>query len=230
MPQRLFSTGKTLLFLDDYKPSLEKRKSGETKILTLTLRCQPFDRELAGAIDDGLGEDSNVKPTLFKLNQPEQKPHLRRVNFDLGCPRQNLHIFASTDTEVARIMFDQVRISGAYARTQKDVSGYTFVFKASFGPVGREQQEYIHEWMLTQRAVTFEESEPNLDFELDTSDEEDGEAEEVQTHDLAPMWGDDPEPATPKPTPAAKAKDRKNVNRRLHSHQSKKKTAKGRKR
>lgn len=222
--RRLFATGKVGLFLDNYVPSLEKRKSGETKILTVTLRCQPFDSKLAGSIDIGLGEDSNVKPTLFKLTDSDPKPHLRRVNFDLSCPRQNLKIFASPDTDEARILFDQVRISGVYARTEKSVSGYALVLKASFGPVGREQQEYIHEWMLTQRFVTFEESEPNLDFELDSTDEENGEAEEVQTHDVQPMWGDDPEP--PKPTPAQKAKDRKNVNRPLHSHQSKKKTAK----
>lgn len=193
MPQRLFKVSKVGLFLDNYVPSMEKRKGGEVKVLTLTLRCQPFDSKLALAIDDGVGEGSNVRPTLFQLSHPDPKPHLQRVNFALGCPRQNLTIFASPDTAESRIMLDQVRISGTYARTEKNVNGYAFVFKASYGPVGRTEQEYIHEWMLTQRFVTFEESEPGLDYDVDDDDETDADekAREVVSRP-PPMWNDEP--------------------------------------
>jgi hypothetical protein len=187
--QRLFSVGKVGLFLDGYTPGLEKRRGEDVKILTLTLRAQPFDAKLATAIDDGLNDDSGVRAALFKLNHPDPKPHLSRVNFNLACPRQRLVLFASPDTESSRIAFDQVKIAGIYARTQKDIDGYAFVFKASFGPVGRTEQEYIHEWMLTQRFVTFEEAEPSLAFDEDH--DEDVEADGGGRPE--PMWDESDE-------------------------------------
>lgn len=228
MPQRLFNVSKVGLFCDSYVPGMEKRKgNNEVKVLTLTLRVQPFDAKLAGAIDDGIGEDSNVRATLFRLNNPEPKPHLQRVNFTLGCPRQNLIIFASPDTTDSRIALGQVKIAGTYARTEKNVNGYAFVFKASYGPAGRTEQEFIHEWMLSQRFVTFEESEPSLEFESDGADEDDLTDADEKAREVAarpePMWDDEPEPARP-----AKKKA-ESVNRKLHSHATKK-TARKKKR
>lgn len=221
MSQRMFDVPKVGLFLDKYIPSMEKRRDGEVKILTLTLRVQPFDAKLALAIDDGVGEESNVRPTLFKLNHPDPKPHLRRVNFALGCPRQDMVIFASSDTVESRITFQQVRIGGTYARTEKNVNGYAFVFTASLGPVGRAEQEYIHEWMLSQRFVTFEESEPSLEFEAGPDDDEGDDADVKAQQPIdgrVPMWDDEP----PAPSKAKPATER--AHRALHSHQSKKKT------
>lgn len=227
MSQRLFNVPKVGLFLDKYVPSMEKRRDGEVKILTLTLRVQPFDAKLALALDDGVGEDSNVRPTLFKLNHPDPKPHLQRVNFAIGCPRQNMAIFASSDTQNARILFQQVRIGGTYARTEKNVNGYAFVFQASLGPVGRQEQEYIHEWMLSQRFVTFEESEPSLEFEAVEDDDDGTDADQkaqLPIDGRVPMWDD--EEKTPAPSKAKPATER--AHRPLHSHQSKRKgTAKG---
>lgn len=225
MSQRLFSVAKVGLFLDSYVPSMEKRKGGEAKVLTMTLRVQPFDAKLATAIDEGVSEDSNVRATLFKLNHPDPKPHLARVNFSLGCPRQNMHIFASPDTEKARIMFEHVRIFGTYARTEKNVNSYAFVLKASYGPVGRAEQEYIHEWMLSQRFVTFQEAEPSLEFDPVSADQEasedDVQAREVVNGRQAPMWDDNEKPEAP--SKAKPATER--AHRNLHSHQTKKKTA-----
>ena len=189
MPQRLFSVPKVGLFLDNYAPSIEKRRGEEVKVLTLTLRLQPMDAKIATAIDDGLGDDSGVKAGLFKLSSGDPKPHIKRLDFRLDCPRQNLIIFASPDTVESRIALTQAKISGTYARTQKDMDGYAFVFKASVGPVGREEQEFIHEWMLTQRFVTFEESEPSIEFGSD----EDGDPDEQLDGGgrPAPMWDDD---------------------------------------
>lgn len=139
--QRLFSTGKVGLFLDAYSGGTEKRKSGETKVVVLKLRVQPFDAKLAASIDDGVGDESNVRATLFKLGHPDPKAHLDRVNFRLGCQRQNLEIFASPDTEKSRLALPSVKISATYARTEKNVNGYAFCFSATYGPAGRTELE-----------------------------------------------------------------------------------------
>jgi hypothetical protein len=136
---------------------------------------------------------------------------------ELGCPRQNLIIYASTDTAESRMALAQTKISGVYARTQKNIQGYAFVFRASVGPVSRAEQEFIHEWMLSQRAVTFEESEPLLEMEEDDDDE--GESEQdVIAERPAPMWDDDQHEEVP---PAAAEKNREvGVRQRTHSHQA----------
>lgn len=215
MSQKLFSLGKVGLFLDSYRPGLEKRRSEEVKVLKLTLRLQPFDAKLARAIDDGVGGDSNVRATLFKLNDAEAKPHLDRVDFALGCQRQNLIVFASKDTDASRIMFEQAKISGTYARTEKGVNDYAFVLTATFGPVGRDQLEYIHDWHLGQRAVTFEESEPLLETESDDDDEVTDADEKARQQPKLAEAADTPKSKTRKPK----------ANRTLHSHQSKKRTS-----
>jgi len=200
MSQRLFTVAKVGLFLDSYRTSIEKRRGEEVKVLQLTMRVQPFDAKLATAIDDGVGEESNVRATLFKLNHPDPKPHLDRVAFALGCPRQNLDVYASPDTADARLRFEQVKISGTYARTEKGVNDYAFVFKGTFGPVSRAEQEFIHEWFLSQRFVTFEEAEPGLFDDVEVED--DGEDEITDADEKArqapqpPMWDDDDAPAT----------------------------------
>jgi hypothetical protein len=126
------------------------------------------------------------------------------VSFALGCPRQNLRIYASPDTKTSRIALLQCKISGTYARKQKDINGFAFIFKASIGPVGREEHEYIHEWMLGQRFVTFEESEPSMEFD---NEDEDAEVEPVNTRP-APMWDDaDEAPSAPAAAEATPEKE-----------------------
>jgi hypothetical protein len=226
MSQRLFSVSKVGLFLDSYKGATEKRKQGEVKVVVMQLRVQPFDAKLAATIDDGVGDESNVRATLFKLNHPDPKAHLDRVNFALGCPRQILSIFASPDTEEARLAFDQVKISGTYARTEKGVNGYAFVFTATYGPAGRDELEFIQHWLHTQHFVTFDESEPLLGFEEDGEDETDEATDaDEKARRPAPMWEDPSDAPAPAAKPKAKAKTHKNVNRKLHSHQGGKKKA-----
>lgn len=193
MPQRLFSTGKIGLFLDTYAPGVEKRKGDVVKIITGTFRVQPFDAKLATSIDDGLSDNSGVRAALFKLGHPDPKPHLDRVNFSLACPRQNMIIFASPDTDESRVALLQMKITGIYARTQKDVDGYALVFNASCGPLGRTELEYLHAWHRTQRFVTFEEAEPGLDFE-DSDDE--GADENAAPARPKPMWDEGDEEKT----------------------------------
>jgi hypothetical protein len=166
-------------FLDSYGPAVEKRHGDEVSVVTMVLRVQPFDAKMATSVDEGLG-DQGVRSQLFKLSTAEMKPHVERVNFNLDCPRQQMQIFASSDTEESRIAFDQVKIAGAYARTQKDVDGYAFVFKATFGPVGRDELEYIHSMHRKQMCISFLEAEPSLDFE---EDEDEGDDEPGDTID-----------------------------------------------
>lgn len=199
---RLFEVGKVGLFLDTITHATEAREGDTVKIVTLVLRVQPFDAQLAASMVDG------VKPTLFTLNSGEPKEALRRVDFTLGVPRQNLIVFAAPDTSEPSIALSQVKISGTYARTEKGVRGYGFVFKASFGPLGRAELEYIQDWHLTQRFVTFEEAEPGL-FE-EAEDVVDEEAPVEDGPHAAPMFDD-----AGNETPAALA-----ANRPLHSHQS----------
>jgi hypothetical protein len=201
--QRLFNVPKIAVFLDGYSPAMEKRRGEEVTVLKLTCRVAPFDAKLARAVDDGVGESSNVRPTLFRLDTADTKPHLERVNFSLGCPRQIVEIFASTDTDAARLAFDQVKVSGVYARTQKDRNGYDLCFKLAFGPVGRDQLEYVHAWYLGQRFLTFKQAEPLMEFEVEDDDA-------VTTERPKPMWDDD--------KPAAAASAEEPANRKLHQH------------
>jgi hypothetical protein len=231
--QRLFNLGKVGCFVDGYGPKVEKRRGEEVTCLSVQLRVQPFDAKLASSLDNGVGGESNIRSTIFNLNTAEPRANFTRHDFKLGLPPQNLLLFASPDTEDSRVALTQAKITGCYVRTQKDMNALAFVFKASFGPVGRDQLELVHKLHGSQTFVTFEEGEPLLDGEND--EDEVGEAEEVQTH--APMFNDDGEetaaaaaaPAAPAPKKAKKPKPGvERAHRPLHSHQSKKNAKRGR--
>lgn len=223
--QRLFSTGKTPVFVDSYAPGVEKRRGEEVSILKVKMRVQPFDAKLASALDDGVGEDSNIKATVFNLSTGEPKKRFSRHDFALDLERQNLEIFATPDTEVSRIALNQCRVSGTYVRTQKDTNGLALVFVASLGPVGRDELELIHSLHRRQTFVTFHQGEPILDVEVDDDeDSENDEAEELGTERPAPMLDD------PRDQPAEGQTAREVGSRRkLHSHQAGKKKAAKRK-
>lgn len=210
---KLFEVAKVGCYCDGVTHSLEKRRGEDVKVLTLTLRVAPFDSKLATAMPDG------VKPTLFKLNDGEPKETLRRADFALGLERQQLHVFASPDTDVATFMLDQTRIHGTYARQPKDRNTFDLIFKATFGPVGRDELEFIQSWLLTQKFVTFEPAEPGMFdeiFEADDEDESEADVKAQQPIDgRVPMWED--EPAAPSKAKPGTAR----ANRKLHSHQSK---------
>jgi hypothetical protein len=209
---KLFTVGKVGLFLDTLTHGTEKRKDEEVKTVTLTLRAQPFGAKLAAAV-----HHNGVRATLFNLAHPDPKDFLPRVNFALGTPRQNLQVFAAPDTAQASIAFTQAKISKVYARTEKSVTGFAFVFSATFGPIGRTELEYLQDWHLCQRFVTFDEAEPGF-FDDDDANTDDV-VEVVDGRPVrAPMF-DDPRDVT--------ASAEEPAHRPLHSHQKK---AKGRKR
>jgi hypothetical protein len=227
MPQRLFSVNKVGLFLDTYAPGSEKRREETAKVIKATFRLQPFDAKLAGAVDEGLSDNSGVRAALFKLNNPEPKPHIERLNFNLSCPRQNMEIFASPDTDESRIVLLQVKITGTYARIQKDMDGFAFVFNGTFGPVDRATLEYIHAWHGTQRFVTFEESEPSLEFSDEEAEDDEGDDTEPFANRPAPMFDDEDE----LPSDGVEAAKEKTSTRRRekghHYPKKAKKTARG---
>lgn len=205
---KLFDVAKVGLFLDTITHATEKRDGDDVKIVTLALRVQPFDHKLAGAVSD------QVRNSLFNLNHPDPKPHLRRVDFALGCERQKLICYPSSDTKASRIAFDQAKISGTYARTEKNVNGYAFVFKASFGPCGREELEYIQDWHLSQRWITFEEAEPGL-FPEDGEGEDD--EEDTRARRPTPMF-DDQGAETPAAGKESESEKPEPARQRLKSH------------
>lgn len=187
--------------------------------LSINCRIQPFSAQMAGSLDNGVGGDSNIKSTVFSLSTGDPKPNFTRHDFKLsGLPSQNLLIFATPDTSDSRVALVQARIHGCYVRTQKDVNALAMCFRATFGPVGRDELELVHSLFRRQTFVTFEEGEPILGVEDD--DDAPGEIEDVQTHAQPPLAAADQDAATDEPEPEKRPR-REPANRRLHSHQSK---------
>lgn len=208
---RFFDIAKVPCYCDGVTHSIEKRRGEDVKVLTLSLKVAPFDSKLATTMPDG------VKPTLFKLNSGDPKENLRRADFALGMERQQLHVFASSDTAKATRMLDQVRIHGTYATAQKDRNGFDFKFKATFGPVGRDELEFIQSWLLTQKHVTFEAAEPgmfeNVPEEDEGTDQDQKAREPIDGRVAKPMWDETDEAAQAKP----KKTGPEPVNRKLHT-------------
>lgn len=200
---RLFEIGKIGTFIDSYAPKIEKRNGEDVSCLTVHCRIQPFDAKLATALDNGVGGDSNIRPTVFQLmGDANPRPNFTRHDFKLPTlPPQNLLVFATPDTE-ARVAWLQARITGCYVRTQKDVNALALCFKATFGPVSRDQLELVHSLFRKQTFITFEEGEPLLSVEAE--DDDDAETvdgpEELGEH-KAPMWEAEEEPVAAGPTP-----------------------------
>jgi hypothetical protein len=193
MPQTLFHTPKLGVILEGYAPAIEKRRGEEVKVVSLKLRVEAFDAELASSIDAGLGGDSGVRALLFNLTDGEQKPHLDGAALSLGCPRQTLRMFAAPDIDESRIAFAQVKISGTTVVTNKETGTFVFKFKASYGPVGRDELEYFHQWYQNTLFVTFEEAEPGLFDEAPEEADPDAEQQVIDGRGLsvhAPQWDD----------------------------------------
>jgi hypothetical protein len=205
---RLFDVGKVGLTCDAVVHSTEKRKDGEVKVIVLTLRVQPFDAKLATALHP------DVRTTLFKLSHPDPHPHLARVNFTLGVPRQALDIYATPDTAKATMRLDHVKVTGIYARTEKGVTGYACVLKAAFGPVSDKELGFVEAWRNGMKFVSFEEAEQSADFEDEVPDDDEADDDDDQPELPVAEFETD---ADGKPITLDTAADR--VNRPLHSHQ-----------
>lgn len=196
---KLFDTGKVGMFLDDFGPSTEKRKSGEVEVIVLTLRVQPFTAQLASSMDQ------KVRAALFMLGgNAEPKKEIEAATFHLPFERQAMQVFASSDTVRPSILFDQVKIQSVKARIERGVDGFACVIKAAVGPVSRDELEYINGWYKTQRAVSFAEAEPDLEY-----DEPQPEKKVATPTPSLPLKDDDDES---KPDPARRIPKRKQTN------------------
>lgn len=179
----MFDVNKIGVFVDGYGPGVEKRRGETVSVITMHMRIQPFDAKLAAALDNGVGGDCNIRATVFSLNSGDPKKNFTRHDFKLGLERQNLEIFPTPDTNNSRISLNQAKISGTYVRTQKDNAALAFIFRATFGPVGRDELELIHSLHRMQTFVTFRQGEPILE-DADETEDVDGEntdAEELGT-------------------------------------------------
>lgn len=158
---KLFDIPKVSLFLDTITHGTEKRDDDETKIVTLTLRVPDLSPTLASALPDG------IKLSIFRTNG-EPKRYIGRMDFRFGFARQLLTVFAAPDHTASAIAFDQAKVTALYARVDKDSTVVQFIVKVSFGPLSKTELEYIEDWRLNQRWVTFDEAEPGLFDEVDS--------------------------------------------------------------
>jgi hypothetical protein len=156
---RFFDEDAIGCYLDDIGHRVEKTRDGkEIKVVDLTLRVQPFTVELAAAVD------ADVRSLLFTMSEALPKQKLKAIHFNLPVPRQAIVVQIAPGETIGAIMLADAEITGPRARVEKGVDGYGFVFYASFGPVGRDQLDYLVAWHTQQRFLTFHPQEPVLDF------------------------------------------------------------------
>lgn len=203
---KLFTVGKVGCFCEAVAFSTETRRGEVVKIAVAQLKIDPFDHKLAAA----MGCDG-VRTTLFKLNHPDPNPILGpHTDLAVGMPRQVLKVFEAPDVPKSSIAFDQARIYGVHALAQKDARGFALRFKASFGPLSARELEFLNNWRLSQRFVSFDEAEPGMfDDEPEESDDE-----PVAASENAPMFDTEPDG---KPIDGTGEK-KEPVHRKLHSH------------
>lgn len=189
--ENMFDAGKIGCFCDSITHSTENRRGTETKIVVLGLRVDPFDPQLASALDQ------RVRNTLFRIDDTTPNAHLKAASFALGVLRQNLHLFATPETETASRMLSQVQITNIAAKVHKDRNAFVLTFKASFGPADKHELEFVEAWRGNQKFIRFERSEPGLFEDID----DDGAGDDLDVRPVngrpLPGWddGDNPQAA-----------------------------------
>lgn len=160
---RLFDIDKVGVYLDGIGHRVERENDAEIKMVDLTLRVQPLTPELASALDP------DVRALLFSMHTSDPKPKIKTLEFNLIVDRQLARVFLLPEETTAQIAFSDLEISSVRARREKGVDGFGLVFYASFGPVGKDELEYICNWHTQQRFVTFDAQDPSLDFAKPTT-------------------------------------------------------------
>lgn len=155
---RFFDRDDVGCYLDHIGVRTETVEGKEIKYVDLTLRVQPFTVELSAAVDP------DVRAALFNLGDATPKKKLKTVAFNLTVPRQSLAIRLTPEQTIGGLFIPDVEITDPRARTEKGVDGFGFVFYASFGPVGRDELEYLVAWHTHQRFITFAPQDPVFDF------------------------------------------------------------------
>lgn len=174
---RLFTVAKVPMYCEGITHRIERRKSGDTKVVDLALRIEPFTTQLASALDPSYGF---VRRMLFSMNNAEPVTELKAVEFKVPGERQQLTCFAAPDVSVASIALSQVKITKIRARKPKEGTAWVVYVYASFGPLGKDELEYINRFYTTQAFITFEQADPTLfegDVEPADAEDDDEDAE-----------------------------------------------------
>jgi hypothetical protein len=206
--ENVFTTLKKVpLYLADITHSLEDRKKGETKIITLTCETA-LDAKLASAFD----ADQVLRRALFRLNNPEPVGYFKSAIFRIPFRRQALEIFTTIDTAAAALLIDQVLVAGVRVRVEKQSQLYTLILRLSFGPASKGELEFCENWRTQTKAVTFTNAEASLDFDTEGDDDEDDEPQERRT----PMFDDprDQPPAAQSAEPADEKEEARQLPKR----------------
>lgn len=165
----LFTVGKIPVYCDGITHRLETRKSGETKVVDLTLKIQPFTGQLAAALDPA--EYGFVKRVLFKMDSGDPTVDLRAAEFTPPGDRQRLTCYATSDSTEPSIVIDHAKVTKLRARRGKEVHGWTLYVGVSFGPLSKDELAWANQFYTSQSFITFEEAEPSLDFTDDDDDD-----------------------------------------------------------
>jgi hypothetical protein len=184
---KLFTAGRIPLYCEGITHRLETRKSGDVKVVDLTLKAEPFTAQLSAAMN--ASEYGFVRRVLFTLSDASPIRDYRSIEFKPPVDRQKLICYASVDIPKASIAIDQAKVTKIRARQAKDGYHWTLYLYASFGPLGREELEYVNAFYCEQRWIAFEEAEPSLEFEGDAGDE----ADEPEPLRPAPMFETEPD-------------------------------------
>lgn len=162
---RLFDMDAVGVFLDTYSPRGEKTTEGETAVLDLTLRVQPFTPALATSFD------TRVRAKIFSLSEATQDPMIAELKLrGIDPPKQDVTVFLLPENKRAAVAFFDVECSDFRVRAEKGVDGYALVFYATVGPLGAEELEEIYKWHRQQRFLTFNKSQSVLNFEAKSED------------------------------------------------------------
>ncbi len=185
---RLFTVPKVPMYCEGITHRIERRKSGDTKVVDLALRIEPFTTQLASALDPSYGF---VRRMLFSMNSAEPVNELKAVEFRVPGERQNLLCFAAPDITKATIALTQVKVTKIRARKPKEGTGWIVYVYASFGPLSKEELEYVNAFYTTQAFVTFEQADPSLfeDGEIDDAADDDEDGRGLSASPALPMEG-----------------------------------------
>lgn len=179
---RLFTVPKVPMYCEGIVHRIERRKSGDVKVVDLALRIEPFTTQLASALDPSYGF---VRRMLFSMNNAEPVNELKSVEFKVPGERQTLTCFAAPDIARATIALSQVKVTKIRARKPKEGTAWTVYVYVSFGPLGKEELEYVNAFYTTQAFITFEQADPSL-FEdgVDDTDADDDEEDDAASPSL----------------------------------------------
>jgi hypothetical protein len=155
---RFFDEEHVGCYLDAIGHRVEKTKDGETKLVDLTLRVQPFTPQLAIALDP------DIRALIFTMGSGDPKPKIKKCEFALVVPQQRLVVRPIPDLDTGALSLFAVQVTKPRVRTEKDVDGFAFICRVTVAALGSRELEFVQAWYTEQRFVTFEPEQPALDF------------------------------------------------------------------